>query len=120
VQLLRPSDLSDAYDVLADNHTSNWEALHYLIRTMEADGIAPAGAFLRDSLARPDATVDADLVKELAHLLFRIAEANSFTKDALSFNNLVTSWPEILDAARDTKPQASASQASFNFDQEGS
>ena len=81
-------------------HTSNWEALHHLIKILERDGIAPAGDFLQAALSRPDGAVDADLVKELAHLLFRIAERNGWTKDALSFNNLVTSWPEILDVAR--------------------
>ena len=44
--------------------------------------------------------VDADLVKELAHLLFRVAEGNGWTKDALSFNSLVTSWPEAQFVVR--------------------
>ena len=56
------------------HHTSNWEALHHLIKVLERDGIAPAGDFLQAALSRPDGAVDADLVKELAHLLFRIAE----------------------------------------------
>ncbi|RIR29881.1 DUF1156 domain-containing protein [Mycobacteroides abscessus] len=116
VHLIRPSDLSADYDVLADPHTSNWEALHHLIRRLEGDGITPAGDFLRKALSRPDGAVDADLVKELAHLLFRVAEANGWTKDALSFNSLVTSWPEIIDAARSEMP--TTSQGSFDFEEE--
>ena len=54
VQLIRPADLSWDYDVLRDSHTSNWEALHHLIRVLERDGIAPAGDFLQAALARPD------------------------------------------------------------------
>ncbi len=100
VQLIRPADLSPGYDAVNDPHTSTWEVLHHLIRTLERDGIQPAGALLRDALRRPDAAIDADLIKELAHLLFRVAEDNKWTKDALGFNNLVTSWPEVLDAAR--------------------
>ncbi|WP_404348961.1 DUF1156 domain-containing protein [Phycicoccus jejuensis] len=115
VQLIKPADLSWDYSVLKDTHTSNWEALHHLIKVLERDGIAPAGQFLKTALTRPDNAVDADLVKELAHLLFRIAEGNGWTKDALSFNNLVTSWPEILDAARSVKKPAVA-QAAFDFD----
>ena len=61
--------------------------------------------------------MDADLVKELAHLLFRVAESNSWTKDALSFNSLVTSWPEILDVARSAK-KASQTQGAFEFDED--
>lgn len=118
VQLLRAVDLFADYDVGADRHTSTWEALHHLVRVLEKDGIAPAGEFLRAALARPDGAVDADLVKELAHLLFRVAEGNNATKDALSFNALVTSWPEILDVARAERPVTVAAQTAFNFDGE--
>ncbi|OKH62615.1 hypothetical protein EB74_16020 [Mycobacterium sp. SWH-M5] len=117
VQLIKPSDLSSDYDILADLHTSNWEALHHLIKTLEGEGISAAGDFLRTALSRPDGVVDADLIKELAHLLFRIAESNGWTKDALSFNTLVTSWPEISDAARADASSAS-SQSAFDFGEE--
>ena len=86
---------------------------------LERDGIAPAGDFMKAALARPDGAVDADLVKELAHLLFRIAEGNNATKDALSFNALVTSWPDILDVARAERSVMVTSQATFDFDEEG-
>src|SRR3546814_3668427 len=65
VQLIKPGNLSWNYDVLKDDHTSNWEALHHLIRVLERDGIAPAGDFLQAALSRADGAVDADLVKEL-------------------------------------------------------
>lgn len=114
VQLITPSDLSADYDMLTDLHASNWEALHHLIRVMEDEGVTPAGEFLRTALSRPDGAIDADLVKELAHLLFRIAEANGWTKDALNFNTLVTSWPEIHDVAR-SDALAGSSQSAFDF-----
>lgn len=117
VNLIRPADLPWNYDVVKDNHTSSWEALHHLIKVLEQDGISPAGAFLQAAIARADGAVEADLVKELAHLLFRVAEANSWTKDALSFNALVTSWPEILDAAR-TKPAKVEAQGTLDFEGE--
>lgn len=120
VQLISPEDLAGSYDVVADLQTSNWEALHHLIKTLERDGIAPAGDFLRAALGRPDRAVDADLVKELCHLLFRIAEGNAWTKDALSFNNLVTSWPDIVDVARENGGQQKSqpSQGAFDFDED--
>lgn len=116
VQLIKPADLASDYDVSADRHTSPWEVLHHLIRTLEHGGIPAAGQLLQAALARPNASVDPDLVKELAHLLFRIAEANSATKDALSFNALVTSWPDILDVATASREPLTA-QASFDFDE---
>lgn len=114
VQLIKPVDLPEEYDVLKDSHTSNWEALHHLIKIVENEGIVHAGGFLQAALSRPDGAVGADLIKELAHLLFRIAEGNSWTKDALSFNNLVTSWPEILEIAR-TVQKPVREQGAFDF-----
>lgn len=116
VNLIRPSDLPWDYDVVKDNHTSSWEALHHLIKILERDGINPAGVFLRTATSRADGAVQADLVKELAHLLFRVAEANSWTKDALSFNNLVTSWPEVLAVARQMEPAKTDAQGAFDFE----
>lgn len=103
--------------MLKDSHTSNWEALHHLIKVLERDGIAPAGDFLQTALGRADGAVDPDLVKELAHLLFRVAESNGWTKDALSFNNLVTSWPEVLEVARTAK-KPTQTQGAFEFDED--
>ncbi|MGV7375132.1 DUF1156 domain-containing protein [Mycobacterium kansasii] len=117
VALIKPADLGAGYDVVADRHTSSWEGLHHLIRILEHDGIAAAGDFLRSALSREDRAIEADLVKELAHLLFRIAEGNGWSKDALSFNNVVTSWPEIFDAARSEKPRTT-SQTSFDFEED--
>lgn len=119
VQLMKPADLSPDYDIRTDLHTSNWEALHHLIRWLESEGIASAAAFLRAAMSRQDGAVDGDLIKELAHLLFRIAESNNWTKDALSFNSLVTSWPEISDTAR-SEAQAASAQVGFDFDTEES
>jgi putative DNA methylase len=117
VQLIKPADLSWDYNPVKDTHTSNWETLHHLIKVLERDGIAPAGDFLQAALTRPDGAVDADLVKELAHLLFRVAEGNGWTKDALSFNSLVTSWPEIIEVARSAK-KPTQTQDAFEFDED--
>jgi putative DNA methylase len=115
VQLIKPADLCGQYDVVADLHTSNWEVLHHLIKALEQDGIVSAGELLRAALSRSDDAIDPDLLKELAHLLFRIAESNGWTKDALSFNNLVTSWPEILDVARNVTEGTAGVQGAMDF-----
>lgn len=117
VGLLISADLRDDYDVMADLHTSVWEALHHCIRLLESAGVQAAGDFLSAALSRNDGAVDADLVKELAFLLFSIAEKNGWTKDALSFNTIATSWPDIVEASRTTKPPTS-SQSAFDFDED--
>lgn len=98
VQLYRPSDLADDYDVLTDSHTSAWEALHHAIRVLSASGIGSAGAFLKIASKRTDGAVDLDLVKELAYLVFQIAEKNGWNRDAQSFNDIATSWGDMLRA----------------------
>jgi putative DNA methylase len=116
VQLKKPTDLPADYDVLADQHTSAWEALHHAIRIQETAGIPAAGAFLHEASQRPDGAVDLDLVKELAYLLFQVAEKNGWTKDAISFNGIATSWGDLLDAGRNAAPAPVSTSIAFNFD----
>ena len=113
VRLFRPSDLSDTYDVAADTHTSAWEALHHTIRVVEGAGVPSAGTFLHQASQRLDGAVDLDLVKELAYLLFQVAEKNGWTKDALSFNSLATAWPDLMDAKRAPAMQLSDGMLDF-------
>ncbi|WP_100810661.1 MULTISPECIES: DUF1156 domain-containing protein [unclassified Microbacterium] len=114
VQLYRPVDLPEDYDVTTDQHASAWEALQHTIRIQETKGIPAAGAFLRDASRRADGSVDLDLVKELAYLLFQVAEKNGWTKDAISFNGIATSWSELLDSGRTAAPVSTA--ATLDFD----
>ena len=116
VQLIKPTDMASDYDILADLQTSNWEALQHLIKKLEGEGITAAGQFLRIALSRSDGAVDADLIKELAHLLFRVAEGQGWVKDALSFNTFVTSWPEVLDAAASSDLSGTSSQSAFDYE----
>ncbi|WP_454697856.1 DUF1156 domain-containing protein [Arthrobacter humicola] len=118
VALLKPSGLRADYDVVADAHTSAWEALHHLIRLLETDGITAAGKFLAAAISRSDNAVDGELVKELAFLLFSLAEKNGWTKDAIAFNSLATAWPEIVEASR-IAPARTSQQSAFNFEEVG-
>ncbi|VAZ63158.1 DUF1156 domain-containing protein [Mycobacterium kansasii] len=114
VRLYRPADLRGDYDVLTDEFVSAWEVLHYLAWIIESEGVGEAGEFLAKVNARDDGGVDVELIPELSHLLFRIAEDNKWTKDAISFNSLVTAWPDIVDASRQTT--SSGQQESLDFD----
>lgn len=114
VQLYRPTDLPDEYDVTSDQRTSAWEALQHTIRIQESKGIPAAGAFLHDASRRSDGAVDLDLVKELAYLLFQVAEKNGWTKDAISFNGIATSWSELIDSGRTTAPVDTATTLDFD------
>lgn len=116
VTLLSPSAMPEGYDVLADDSVGVWEVLHHLLTFLQRDGVPAAGAFLADVQERPDGAIDTELVKELAFLLFAIAEKNGWTQDALAFNTIATAWPEIVHAARTTQA-GSGQQAAFEFEE---
>jgi len=117
VTLLSPAAMPEGYDVLADDRVGAWEVLHHLIAILERDGLLVAGAFVRSVQERPDGAVDVELVKELAFLLFSIAEKNGWTQDALAFNTVATAWPEVVQAARSTQTN-SGEQAAFDFEED--
>jgi putative DNA methylase len=102
---------------LADDRVGAWEVLHHLIALLERDGLAVAGAFLASVQQRPDGAIDIELVKELAFLLFSIAEKNGWTQDALAFNTVATAWPDIVHAARSMQTDA-GEQAAFAFEED--
>lgn len=116
VALLRPADLPEGADLRAAEHVGIWQVLHHLSRAMDDHGVPVAGAVLASVAERPDLTLDLDLVKELAYLLFGVAGKAGWTKDALAFDQIVTSWPEIVEASRDQRP--APTQGAFDFDDE--
>ena len=117
VTLLPPSDMPVGYDVLADDRVGAWEVLHHLIAFLERDGLPVAGAFLARAQQRPDSAIDTELVKELAFLLFSIAEKNGWVQDALAFNTVATAWPDVVHAARSMQTGA-GEQAAFEFEED--
>lgn len=106
VALLTPANLPADYDPLGDLDISAWEVLHHLIRLLDSDGLSAAGQFLTQVGEREDGGIDPALVKELAFLLFSIADKNKWAKDAIAFNNIVTSWSDVMDASRRDKASA--------------
>jgi hypothetical protein len=74
VMLLAPTALPEDYDPALDEQISAWEVLHHMIAGLDRDGLGRAGALLAAAGSRNDAPDDADLVKELAFLLFALAE----------------------------------------------
>ena len=99
VTLHRPAAPPADYRITDDERLGVWETLHHLIGVLEQDGVAAVGALLGAAEQRPQGPIDPDQVKDLTFLLFRIAEEQKRTADALSFNQVATSWPEIIAAA---------------------
>ncbi len=117
VQLIAPASLPEGYDPGVDTRISAWEVLHHMIRAIGEGGVPAAGALLARALARDDASIDGDLIKELAFLLFSIAEKNRATQDAIAFNTIATSWPDIVDASRNAPAPPTPTQATLDFEE---
>jgi putative DNA methylase len=65
--------------------------------------------------ARRVPTVDLDDVKELAYLLYSIAEKKGWAETALLFNNLGTSWTDLEKLAQ-TAGTVAGGQGEFTLD----
>ena len=98
VKLLAVRNLPENYDPSEDDRTSEWEICLHLAKRLQDQG-ADAVARLM-AAARDVAAVDLDDVKELAYLLYSIAEKKGWAETALLFNNLGTSWTDLEDASR--------------------
>ena len=110
VRLLRPNELSRDWDPENDARLSAWQSVHHLVRALEGGGEIAAAHLV----ARIGA--EAEISRELAYRLYTVCERKKRAQEALSYNALVQSWPEITRLAREGgKPQQSQPQL---FDQE--
>jgi putative DNA methylase len=104
VRLKKPSELSPNWDPAADGRLTVWEMVHHLIRVLEASGEG-ASAVLLAKLG-PKAAI----ARELAYRLYTVCERKKRTHEALSYNALVQSWPEIGRLARDSEVRATTEE----------
>ena len=95
VRLLRPEELSSKWDPVTDPRLTAWEIVHQLIRVL-ARGGEGAAAGLVDKLG-----AKAELARELAYRLYTVCERKKRAAEALAYNGLVQSWPEIVRLARE-------------------
>ena len=98
VRLLRPEELPEDWDPAADRRLPVWEVVHHLVRVLESDGETGAA-----SLVRQLGGV-AETARELPYRLYAVAERKNRAAEALSYNGLVQSWPEIARLARQEAP----------------
>ncbi|MFZ5834188.1 MAG: DUF1156 domain-containing protein [Pseudomonadota bacterium] len=104
VRLLKPAELPENWDPATDARLTVWEMVHHLIRVLEAGG-ENAAAILLAKLG-----VKAEVARELCYRLYTLCERKKRAAEALAYNSLVQSWPEISRLARegDKPPPAQA------------
>jgi putative DNA methylase len=106
VRLLRPNELPKDWDPSTDKRLTTWEMVHHLIRTLESGGESTAAELIAQL------GTNAEAARELCYRLYTVCERKKRAAEALSYNALVQSWPEITRLARETS-QRRPTQASF-------
>ncbi len=103
VRLLKPDELPAEWDPVTDTRLTAWEVVHHLIRALES-GAEPAAAELVGKLGSK-----AEVARELAYRLYTVCERKKRAAEALSYNGLVQSWPEITRLAKEKPVPAATS-----------
>lgn len=108
VRLLAPSELPVDWDSSQDDRVTVWEMVHHLIRVLEATGENGAAELFRKLGTK------AETARELPYRLYTICERKKRAQEALSYNALVQSWPEISRLAREGAKPAAQQAAMFS------
>jgi putative DNA methylase len=95
VRLLKPRELLADWDPTADQRLTAWEMVHQLIRSLEVGGEGAAAALAARLGSK------AEVARELAYRLYTFCERKKRPAEALSYNGLVQSWPEISRLAQE-------------------
>lgn len=107
VRLLKPSELPPDWDPATDKHRNDWEIVHHLLRSLEAGGESSAASLVAKLGAK------AEVARELCYRLYTLCERKKRAAEALAYNGLVQSWPEITRLARESGPQRPAQAGLF-------
>lgn len=111
VRLVKPSELPADWDPTTDTRLTVWECVHHLIRVLEAGGEAFAAALVAKLGSK------AEIARELCYRLYTICERKKRANEAMAYNALVQSWPEIVRLSREM-PRAVTPGTDDLFDQE--
>ncbi len=95
VRLLKADELAPNWDPTTDPRLTAWEMVHHLIRALEAGGEGAAAALVAKLGDK------AEIARELCYRLYTLCERKKRAPEALAYNGLVLSWPEITRLARE-------------------
>ncbi len=105
VRLLKPDELPADWDPATDPRLTAWEIVHHLIRVLASGGEGAAAELVAKLGAK------AEIARELAYRLYTLCERKKRAAEALAYNGLVQSWPEIMRLAREERAKHAARRA---------
>ena len=95
VRLLRPEELPADWEPATDPRLTAWEIVHQMIRVLVSGGEGAAAGLVAKLGAK------SEIARELAYRLYTLCERKKRAAEALAYNGLVQSWPEIVRLARE-------------------
>src|SRR5579875_3159458 len=101
VQLVPRESLSADWDPASEKRLTLWELTQHLIRALETGGEPAAARIIRRVGAL------ADTAKDLAYRLYIICDRKGWSQEALAYNMLVKSWPELQKLAAGSSGETS-------------
>jgi putative DNA methylase len=99
VRLVPRDELPEDWSPSADRRVTAWGVTQHLVQRLTAKGGEQAAAQLLGQTRR-----FADEVRGLAYWLSNTAATKGRAKDALDYDALVTSWPELVELAERHEP----------------
>ncbi len=111
VRLLKPDELPEDWDPTTDSRLTVWEMVHHLVRALEAGGESAAANIVAKLGSK------SDTARELCYRLYTLCERKKRANEAMAYNALVQSWPEIVRLARET-PRSSMPGTDDLFDKD--
>ncbi|QVL49213.1 MAG: DUF1156 domain-containing protein [Thiocapsa sp.] len=96
VRLLKPAEFPVDWEPTTDKRLTVWEMVHQLIRALESGGDVAAAALVAKLGS------ESETARELCYRLYTLCERKKRANEAMSYNGLVQSWPEIARLARET------------------
>jgi putative DNA methylase len=94
VRLLQRDELQGDWKPEKDNRIPVWEITQYLIHTLDKQGEFGTAELL---IKIGD---QGELARDLAYRLYSLCDRKGWTQEAIAYNSLVISWPEITRLAR--------------------
>ena len=94
VRLLDIDDLEEGWSPETDDHLTDWECCHYLIRALHEEGETGAARLLKLMGGER-----AEKARELAYRLYAICDDKGWAKLAQRYNALIAQWPELTALA---------------------
>ena len=110
VRLLQPAELPTDWDPTTDTRLTVWEMVHHLVRVLEAGGESAAAQIVAKLGSQ------AETARELCYRLYTLCERKKRANEAMAYNGLVQSWPEITRLAKEKPSIALGTQNSLELE----